>query len=93
MGNVSLGGALWVGVDPFYEPAGGETFEILTTTGGGVITGSFAEIIGPGVEPDTFEVAYNPDSVVLTLVNPPEVLTFEDGFESGDTSAWSVTVP
>ena len=52
---------------PGYTPKGGEQYTILTATG--TITGTFAQITGPG----QYTIQYNPNSVVVTLVSPPKI--------------------
>lgn len=85
-GDVTLDGILDLSLLADYEPQGGEQFEILTTDGGGVISGQFAAIEGGG----KWSLDYQPTVVILTLIEPPpRTRIFADGFESGDLGAWS----
>ena len=84
-GNATLAGKLELNV--LDEVPLGSPFTILTTVNG-TVSGTFDEI----VTHDLYTVTYLPQSVMVVL---DEIITaiFSDGFESGDTSAWSSQVP
>lgn len=79
------------------------TVEIQTSSGSGSVSvdtfGVLSFVPDPVPGPVSCEIRYrlndgttvSPDAVVWITVTPfvPEI--FSDGFESGDTSAWSVT--
>jgi hypothetical protein len=83
-GDATLDGSLELNrLDPVTP---GTQFTVLTTTG--VVSGAFAEIIAP----DVYSVSYQSNSVTVTF---EQNLTniFADGFESGNTAAWALTMP
>ncbi len=88
-GEVTLAGRLRVTSLAVSQPPVGAQLVVLRTQGGGVISGQFSDVVGGG----SFDVLYEPDQVVLTVVEPPPALLFSDGFEGGELSAWSASLP
>jgi hypothetical protein len=86
--DASLDGALAVTLLNGFEPLLGNTFTILSTEVGN-ITGSFATEIMPYFKGRTFDVLYNPMSVVLEVVPGYEADFDEDGdVDADDLVKW-----
>src|SRR5690606_27381211 len=66
-GTASLGGTLNVSLLPGFTPEIGNTFTVLSAAN---VTGTFANVIGPNVGGSPWQVAYNSNSVVLSLGDP-----------------------
>jgi hypothetical protein len=87
-GNASLNGALEVKLVDGFEPVLGNSFTVLTTDAGNV-GGSFDELILPLVNGVSFDIVYNPKSVVL-VARPAYTADFDnDGdVDGGDLAEW-----
>lgn len=63
-GTAGINGVLNVTLLGGYTPVGGESYQILSATGG--VTGTFASVLTPTVTGIDWEVAYNATNVILT---------------------------
>jgi hypothetical protein len=73
-GPISLQGTLNIKVINKFKPEAGQTFVILTSPSG--VTGTFASVNGTSIgSNEHFAIAYNSDSVVLTVESGPEERT------------------
>lgn len=70
-GGVTLGGDLDVMLQSSFIPANGDFFEIITTTDGGLVSGTFTNTPGNvySFGAGAFDVTYNATSVVLSNFN------------------------
>jgi len=93
-GSASLAGALSLVFQNHYAPREGDLFTLLDVAQG--VSGAFAGVEVHGLEPGfEYELTMVDGQIVLEALNDgvPEGLVFRDGFESGDTAAWSWAQP
>jgi len=90
-GDLSLGGALNVYIEPDLNPQPGDTFQIIS---GANITGTFAtSVFFPPPPGDNWDIIYSPTSVILAYLAAPAFSADFDGsgiVDAADLAIWKM---